>query len=209
MRLEEYLKDPCGSSSLPWHKARHLRLPKGLRVVHDRDLVGAVPAGYSDEPYFRLRHDLSRIPPWTVPGFRIAQASEEDIPAIAGIINASYQDIRVTPDTVSSWRALPVYDPGLWLTARAEGSGEAAACAIAEYDPEAREGVFEWVQVLPAFRCRGIGRAMVCTLLSRMKERADFATVSGQINNPAKPEALYRACGFTGGDVWHVLRRTC
>ena len=123
-------------------------------------------------------------------------------PAIAGIISASYPDIRVTPDTVSSWRALPVYDPGLWLTARAEGSGEAAACAIAEYDPEAREGVLEWVQVLPAFR----RRAMVCTLLSRIKEKADFATVSGRTNNPAKPEALYRACGFTGRDIWHVLR---
>lgn len=201
-RLEDYLKDPCGSSSLPWHKARHLRLPEGLRVVHDRDFDASVPAGCSDEPYFRLRHDLSRIPQRTVPGFCIAQASEEDIPAIAGIISASYPDIRVTPDTVSSWRALPVYDSGLWLTARAEDSGEAAACAIAEYDPEAREGVLEWVQVLPAFR----RRAMVCTLLSRIKEKADFATVSGRTNNPAKPEALYRACGFTGRDIWHVLR---
>ena len=207
MRLEAYLKDPCGSSSLPWHKARRIRPPEGLRLVHDRDFHQAMLADYSDEPYFRLRHDLSRIPQRTVPGFRIVQASQKDIPAIAGIISASYRDIRVTPDTVSSWRELPVYDPGLWLTARAVGSGEAAGCAIAEYDPGAREGVLEWVQVLPGFRRRGIGRAMVCALLSRMKEKADFATVSGQINNPENPEALYRACGFTGEDVWHVLRR--
>ena len=39
------------------------------------------------------------------------------------------------------------------------------------------------------------------------EENATFATVSGQCNNPTNPEALYRKCGFTGSDVWHVLRK--
>ncbi len=35
---------------------------------------------------------------------------------------------------------------------------------------------------------------------------ADFATVSGECDNPTRPEAVYRACGFVGDDVWHILR---
>lgn len=41
-----------------------------------------------------------------------------------------------------------------------------------------------------------------------MKDKAKFATVSGQCGNPANPEGLYRKGGFTGSDVWHILRKT-
>ena len=53
----------------------------------------------------------------------------------------------------------------------------------------------------------GLGKYVVSELLWRMKERATFVTVSGQCNNPTNPEVLYRKCGFTGSDVWHVLRK--
>lgn len=205
-RLEDYLKDPCGSLSLPWWKAKSLAMPEDVMVLHARAFDEAMLADFTDEPYFRLRHNLSQIPAEALPGFEIGQAAAGDIPLIARIINESYPDISVTPESLGAWQKLPVYDPALWLTVRESATGNAAACAIGEYDPEAREGILDWVQVLTAFRRKGIGKAMVYALLSRMKGKADFATVSGQKNNPAKPEALYRACGFTGDDVWHVLR---
>ena len=44
---------------------------------------------------------------------------------------------------------------------------------------------------------------------SRYGERknAKFNTVYGQCNNSTNPEAMYRKCGFTGSDIWHVLRK--
>ena len=45
------------------------------------------------------------------------------------------------------------------------------------------------------------------SLLNRMAGRAAFATVSGQVNNITNPEGLYRRCGFTGSDVWHILKK--
>lgn len=75
----------------------------------------------------------------------------------------------------------------------------------ADFDGEAREGVLEWIQVLPQYRGRKIGRLIVGELLCRMVGKADFATVSGKVNNASKPEILYRKCGFTGNDVWHIL----
>lgn len=43
-------------------------------------------------------------------------------------------------------------------------------------------------------------------LLWRMKEKVDFVTVSGKSDNKTNPEGLYRSCGFTGNDLWHILK---
>jgi hypothetical protein len=50
---------------------------------------------------------------------------------------------------------------------------------------------------------------IVCELLRRMQGKAAFATVSGRINNPARPMALYHACGFTDPVIWHVITIQC
>lgn len=79
-------------------------------------------------------------------------------------------------------------------------------CGIADFDREAKEGILEWIQVLPEYRGKKIGKMIVNELLFRMKN-ADFATVSGKINNRTNPERLYRSCGFVGNDIWHVLTK--
>ena len=60
---------------------------------------------------------------------------------------------------------------------------------------------------MPEYRGKNIGTAIVKALLWRGREYAKFATVSGKVENGTKPEALYRKCGFTGNDVWHVLHK--
>ena len=77
---------------------------------------------------------------------------------------------------------------------------------IGEFDPEAGEGVVEWLQVLPEFRRRGIAAGLTARALAAMAGFADFAIVSGERENPTQPERVYRACGFQGDDVWHILR---
>ena len=61
------------------------------------------------------------------------------------------------------------------------------------------------MQVLPQKRGRGLGKAIVNELLIRLKSKAKFVTVSGQIDNKTNPEALYRKCGFKGDDIWCVI----
>lgn len=53
---------------------------------------------------------------------------------------------------------------------------------------------------------KGLGKAVVNELLSRLKEKADFVTVSGECDNPTNPETLYRRCGFEGEDIWFVIQ---
>ena len=61
----------------------------------------------------------------------------------------------------------------------------------------------------PEKRGFGLGQAIVRELLLRLKGKADFITVSGQIDNATDPEALYRKCGFTGNDIWCVVQLAC
>lgn len=91
---------------------------------------------------------------------------------------------------------------------RCNQTDEVVATGIAELDKEIGEDVvLEWIQVSEQHRGYGLGKYVVSELLWRMKENAKFATVSGQCNNLTNPEAMYRKCGFSGSDVWHVLKR--
>ena len=62
-------------------------------------------------------------------------------------------------------------------------------------------------QVLPTHLGRGLATALGLELLTRVQTRSSSTTVSGRVNNNTSPERLYRRCGFTGEDVWWVLRR--
>lgn len=78
---------------------------------------------------------------------------------------------------------------------------------MAELDAEIKEGILEWIQVSPEYRGKGLGKFVVNELLWRMKDKAEFATVSGKVNNSTNPRGLYIACGFFGEEIWHVMRK--
>lgn len=79
------------------------------------------------------------------------------------------------------------------------------ASGIAEYDYEIKEGILEWIQVLPQYQHQGYGKIIVCELLNRLKSVcASFVAVSGLVDNETNPEKLYRSCGFTGNDIVYI-----
>lgn len=206
MTLQDYLLAPCGTLSIPYWKAQTVQLPPHMRIVHQQDYDPSDYAGYTDEPYFRLKHDLKNIVPVNTV-FTCRTATADDLPLLVRLINRSYEDLTVTLGQLQSYRSAPVFAADLWLIVLDAQTGEPVGCGIADYDPQAKEGVLEWIQVLPEHRKRGAGRFIVNELLRRMVGIADFATVSGKVDNPTKPERLYRKCGFIGSDVWHILSR--
>lgn len=88
-----------------------------------------------------------------------------------------------------------------------KSTGKYVGCGMADFDIETKELILEWIQVLPQYRGKKIGQLIVTELLSKMKDVADFATVSSKVDNTTNPEALYRKCGFAGDDAWHILRK--
>ncbi len=197
-----YLADPCGASSLPFWKTERFAVPDGVKVLRDEAFRHADPKG-TDEPYFKLLHDLKRVDPPLLPSqFEMTDCG---IAAFAAHINSCYKREGVTEEELAAYAQRPTYDPSLWIAVRDKENGRIAASGIAELDARIGEGILEWIQVSPAYRRKGLGRFVVNELLRRMQSRAAFCTVSGKRNDPCDPFALYRACGFQNPVIWHVV----
>lgn len=205
MTAQEYLRDPCGVLSIPYWKNKCISVPSHMRIVHQRGFDASLLTSHADEPYFRLMHDLKSIGPAKHAAFVCRTAGEDDLPLMADLINRSYTELSVTEAQLRGYRTTAVFAPDLWVIACDVQTQSPVGCGIADFDPEVQEGILEWIQVLPEHRGRGAGQLIVNELLRRMTGRASFATVSGRVNNPTCPERLYRKCGFSGDDVWHIL----
>ena len=205
LTTELYLQDPCRASSIPLWKAREITVPDHMKILHDARFDPGLLQHYTDEPYFRLLHDMQQLKPPILPqGFHFCQISAEEL---ACHIRSCYHDLSITAEGLAAYTAHPVHDPDLWVAVCNDHTGEIAASGIAQLDRTIGEGILEWIQVSPDCRRMGLGSAVVCELLRRMIGKADFVTVSGKCHNPTHPEALYRACGFTGQDTWHILTK--
>lgn len=201
-----YLADPCKASSLPYWKSKRVIPPVGMLILHQASFDSAAFPEYTDEPYFRLQHDLQGLAAPVLPqGYTLCRASFGEL---AAHINACYGGDCVREEELRAYTARSVYCPDLWLAVRENATGALAATAIAELDREIGEGALEWIQVSAPCRRRGLGSYLVRELLWRLQGVARFVTVSGRCHNPCDPESLYRRCGFTGDDVWHILRKT-
>lgn len=202
MDAEAYKKDPCRASSLPFRKIGTTVIPPHLRIVREDEMIEAVDTG-TDDPYFKMVHRLKTVPDAALlDGFVLTSADPEEL---AAHVRECYAAERITADELRAYTHTPVYDADLWIAVRDRATGRIAASGIGELDTRIGEGVLDWIQVSPEYRRKGLGTFIVCELLRRMRGKAAFVTVSGRINNPTKPMALYQACGFTDPVIWHVL----
>lgn len=204
MNLTDYLADPCRASSIPYWKTRTVAIPDDMLILHQDEWLLTDTQAYTDARYFRLFHDLTNLhKPTLPPGFSFCTA---DLADYARHISECY-GMYMEASELSRYLSRPVYCAELWLAIRDDASGQIAASGIGELDREIGEGALEWIQVSKEYRRHGLGACIVLALLCRMRGQADFVTVSGQCGHPDNPEALYRSCGFTGTDVWHIMRK--
>ena len=201
MDREKYLQNPCGMLSIPYWKAEKLSIPDSIKIIHCRDWKGQ----YSHyQRFFRIKHNLNDLDPIVFDydtlsiDFQAGQLSE--------MMNACYvhENIAVTEEDIQKWKNHETFREELCIYIHAD-HGKMAASGIAEYDEKCREGIIEWVQVLPEYRNKGLGKRVLTVLLSRLKNAgADFTTVSGNLGNSSNPLEFYRKCGFTGDDIWYI-----
>ena len=203
---------------LYWNRDRHLPQQLPLRdrgvlkfaLLHQDFENLLPPETFPDRQcYFRLFHSLRAVPAPNLPkGFSFATSDPlADSEEIAQVINACYADINLSPEAIRSWKDHPVFSADLWVWVIDEKRNQPAGLGIAEFDRAIAEGSLEWIQILPAYRGKGLGKQLVYDLLMRLAGRAEFATVAGQVDNHTNPERLYRGCGFQGDDLWWVLRK--
>jgi len=160
------------------------------------------------DPYFRIQHDNRNIAPYVLhENYHIVESDiNKEYEEISCFIRRCYKHLRPDSKTVKSWTRHETFDKELWVWIKDKRNGTPVALGIGEYDRSLREGSLEWIQVLPNYQRRGFGKILVLELLNRLKGRADFTTVSGEMKNETNPEILYRNCGFYGDDVWWLLK---
>ena len=203
MDAKDYRADPCRASSLPFWKTERVTVPENITILRE-DRFDASECRGTDEPYFRMIHRLDGIEKPELPEpFRIIPC---DADGFAWHIRECYTEECITADELRAYARQPVYDADLRIAVADTTNGRIAASGIADADTRIGEGILEWIQVSPDYRHRGLGKYIVRELLYRMKGKADFATVSGRVNNPDNPFALYRSCGFTDPVIWHIIR---
>ncbi len=204
--IEKYRDDPCGTLSIPYWKVKNLSVPPNMRIVHERDFDAALLEKYADRRFFRLIHRLENIPEYNAADFEFRCISADMLGELSDMINRSYEhtSVGISVEQLKAMTASEVYCPELWIGAFADG--KIIGSIICEFDKDTGEAAIEWLQVLPEYRNCGIAYALVCRALNKIRGAADFATVSGKCDDPTAPERVYRKCGFTGDDVWHILK---
>jgi len=204
---EQYINDPCGVCSIAFWKNTFYQKPDEIQVLHEKKLSSL--DNYNNiTRYFRLLHNMENVSAVDLNEdfyFQtVHMATQKEM--VADIINLCYEDIKVTPEQVSEWTKYSVFDNDLWVFIYEKSSESPVALGIADFDKEIKEGSLEWIQVIPEKRGLGLGQAIVKELLYRLKTKANFVTVSGSLDNNSNPESMYRKCGFTGDDIWCVIR---
>ena len=204
---EQYIDNPCGTCSTAFWKNSYFEKPSGVQIVHESKLESVGQNEFDITKYFRLSHDLLEIElPNLCDDYYFQTVDiETQKEAISAFINCCYEDMYITPEQVNEWVKYKVFDNDLWVFIFERKSILPIALGIADFDADIKEGSFEWIQVLPQKRGQALGKAVVNELLFRLKSKAKFVTVSGQTDNETNPEALYRKCGFDGGDIWCVV----
>lgn len=203
---EQYLLNPCRRSSVAYWKCTEMNAPDNIDIIHEKDFLGDKNC-INIKRYFRLCHDLKTVNTVFNSDFIIRTVdyeSEKNI--VADILGKCYETVYPT-SFVDSLTKTRVYDEDLWILAVDSASMQPAALGIADFDADIKEGSLEWIQVLPNNRRLGLGAIIVSELLRRLKEKADFVTVSGQADNSSNPESLYRKCGFSGNDIWYIIEK--
>ena len=205
MEKEFYLANPCKASSLPFWKTNLIYIPDNMKIVLKEDMMGIDAQDYVDERYFKLIHQMNDIKKPVLDNKYELVCCE--VSEYAKHIAACYSDVGISSEELVGYQTHAVYDCDLWIAVKERGRNEIIASGIAELDTDIREGILEWIQVSPEYRGKGLGKFVVRELLWRMKDKAEFVTVSGKVDNPTNPRELYMACGFFGEEIWHVMRK--
>ena len=200
--LDIYLNNPSEASSLPYWKSLIVTIPNNMRIVKDDEYNKKDYKEYNDTLYFKLTHRLDTIDkPILKDGFRVVK---KDIYAFTNHINECYGE-SVTPNEVYLYTKRKTYDKDMWIVV-VNDKNEVVASIIGEVDKKIKEGIIEWVEVSKEYRKQGLGTYLVNELLTRMKDKVNFVTVSGKLNSDSNPIRLYEKCGFINKVIYHVLK---
>jgi mycothiol synthase len=167
--------------------------------------------------YEMLRPTLDDVPVRQLPaGFEIRPVAQADTSRVWDALVDGFRDHRSKPEATDEDRARfldnPVHDPALWVMAF-DGEEIAGGVVNVVDDEENGEtgtgrGYVDAVFTRPAWRRRGLARALVAESLVRLRERGMTSALLGvDGENPNQAMTLYEDLGFEIAAVEREWRR--
>jgi mycothiol synthase len=156
--------------------------------------------------YEMLRRSLEDVQEIPLPdGLEVRPVGHADASRVWDALVDGFRDHRHKPESTDEDRerflANPVHDPSLWVVAF--DGDEIAGGVVNITDPEEnaqtgnRRGYVEAVFTRPAWRRRGLARAMVAESLVRLRDRGMTSALLGVDGaNPNQAMTLYEDIGF-------------
>jgi mycothiol synthase len=151
-----------------------------------------------DEHFLLLRRSLSEpIPvPLLPPGWVVRHVGDEtEWPARVETHREVWHPSKVTLEAYRRLRQAPVYLPELDLVA-VTPEGEFASYCICWLDLQNRVGEFEPVGTRPAYRGKGIGKAVMYEGLRRLRAHGAETAIVVSLGSNAASGRLYESVGF-------------
>lgn len=174
-------------------------------IANDRDrhLRDALAArGFvATEAYYTFR---GRSLEWSIPkpvlpeGFRFSDsvgAGEAYIERRVDVHRVAWEPSRMTVDKHKAVMGSPTYRPDLDLVI-AGPDGAFATCTIIWFDDQNKIGVFEPVGCHPAFRQRGLTKALMFEGMRRLQKLGALRAFVNSWHESVPANRLYESCGF-------------
>ena len=193
---EEYLKNPTSASSLSFFKSNNININKRIEIVDK------VEDNTLNKYYFKLVHYLNNIKDIKLDDNYIF--TDATIEEFNDHINSCYDDININVEVLKEYQNSIVYDKDLWIAIKDRRNNKIIGTIIASFDKDIKEGYIEWLQVSKEYRNKGLAFVLVNELLKRLKGKAKFVTVSGDVNNPYHSLSLYQRCGFSEITIFKI-----
>lgn len=155
--------------------------------------------GFACDPAYAMRylvHPLDAIPPVSLPGsFSVSHVAEPGIEARAAAHRAAFGSPYMTAEAYRAFSQAPGYRPDLDVVATAP-DGSTVAFAMAWLDDANRVGEFEPVGTDPAWRGRGLGKAVLVEGLRRLQSQGAASVIVYVEADNAPAIRLYASVGF-------------
>jgi ribosomal protein S18 acetylase RimI-like enzyme len=139
------------------------------------------------------------------PGYAVRPVADDEMEAWAAVVNAAFASQLNTVGRCSSWLQAPTNRRDLNLVAVAP-DGTFASFAIVWLDEVNAIGMFEPVGTHPAYRRRGLAKAVLCEGLRRLRALGANTAYVGCGTGIAVTR-LYDSAGFTDYDEEHHWRK--
>jgi mycothiol synthase len=143
------------------------------------------------------------------PGFTMRHiADEADFAARVALHREVWTGSRVTVDSYRQMRTITGYRPELDIFAVAPDGTWASYC-ICWYDPESRTGQYEPVGTRPAYRGRGLGKAVITEGLRRLQAYGACLAIVHTNDTNIAAIRLYESAGFQIVSRDYPYRKLC